>query len=341
MNAKGVAMARNSSDPTDRPQAGMGDRTGCPDAAEVARMVAARFPQWADLPVTALDPQGQHKFSFRLGDDMVVRLPSGAPDDAAHDTALAAETAWLPRIARLLPVAVPEVLAQAEPDERFPHPWSVRRWLPGQSADRADPAPDRTAMARDLARALRALHGAPVAGAPRPGPNNLYRGAPPRQFDSQTRALIGRLGDRIDADAAQAVWDAGMSSDWQHAPVWVHGGLGPDKLILHDGRLSALLDWGLMAVGDPACDLQMAWTGLSGDARAALRLALPFDAGTWERARALALRETLLRLEAGQPLPPGLLDDLLTPEPEEAVEDRGPAALDDTTPDEDEEPPAT
>lgn len=264
------------------------------DAALVRRLVAAQFPDWADLPVTPAEPQGWDNRSFRLGEAMVVRLPSVQ----RYAAQVGKEQRWLPVLAPHLPLAIPEPLAQGVPDAGYPYDWSVYRWLPGQAA-RAPLIAGLPGFAADLARFLRALHGIPAVDGPPPGAHNFHRGGDLVVYEAEALDCAAALAGEIDAVAAIDCWAAARGSAWQHAPVWVHGDLAPDNLLVRDGKLAAVIDFGSSAVGDPACDLVIAWTLFDGEARAAFRLALPLDSDTWARARGWALWKALLVVRDG------------------------------------------
>lgn len=262
------------------------------DAGLVRRLVAAQFPQWADLDVRPVEYGGWDNRTFHLGSGMLARLPSAR----RYAEQAEKERVWLPRLAPHLPLQVPEPLAIGEPGEGFPHRWSVYRWIHGDTAREA--TIDRTALARDLAGFLAALHAAPAEGAPPPGPHNFFRGGPLATYDAQTREAVAALGAQVDAAACLALWDAALATAWERPPVWVHGDVAPGNLIVREGRLAAVIDWGICGVGDPACDLAIAWTFLDAEARAAFREALPLDEPTWLRARAWCLWKALI-LAAG------------------------------------------
>ena len=261
------------------------------DAALVRRLIAAQFPDWADLAVTEAQPQGHDHRTFRLGPRMSVRLPSAE----RYAVQAEKEARWLPRLAPRLPVAVPEVLASGRATDAFPWLWSVRRWIDGSPVTATMP-PDRVALAEDLARFLRALHAIPAADGPLAGMHNFDRGGPLSTYDLEMRGLVDRLGDSGDAAAVLDLWTRALATTWQHAPVWVHGDIAADNLLIRDGRLAAVIDFGSSGVGDPACDLAIGWTLFAGESRAAFRLALPLDADTWSRGQAWALWKALLTL---------------------------------------------
>ena len=265
------------------------------DAGLAARLVAAQFPQWADLPVTPVPLAGWDNRTFRLGEDLSVRLPSGA----AYAAQVAKEQRWLPRLAGAVPLPVPSPVGSGVPGEGFPWPWSVYRWLPGEAAETA-PVDEPEALARSLGEFLVALAAADAADGPAAGAHNFHRGGDLRVYDAETREVLRALEGRVDTVRARAVWEAALSSRWERPPVWVHGDVSAANLLVEDGRLSAVIDFGSSGVGDPACDTVIAWTYLEGPARVAFRAARGLDEDTWARGRGWALWKSLITI-AGDP----------------------------------------
>ncbi|WP_377267022.1 aminoglycoside phosphotransferase family protein [Peterkaempfera sp. SMS 1(5)a] len=261
------------------------------DAALVQRLIATQFPQWGDLPVTPVAVDGWDNRTYRLGDRMTVRLPT-AP---GYVPAVDKENHWLPRLAPQLPVAVPPVLAKGVPGEGYPHPWSVRGWLPGETADRGR-IDDMPRFAVQVAEFIVALQRCDTTGGPAAGQHSWYRGAPPAHYDDETRRCTAALRGRVDTGRATAVWDAALATEWCDAPVWFHGDIASGNLLVLDGGLTAVIDFGTSGVGDPACDLVIAWQLFSGESREAFRKAVGQDDGTWARARGWALWKSLLVL---------------------------------------------
>ncbi len=260
----------------------------------VARLIKAQFPRWADLPVKRIEPGGWDNRNFRLGDEMVVRLPSAA----CYGAQIEKEQRWLPILARGLPLPVPVPLALGQPGKIYPWHWSVYGWIKGETV-----APHRLAdsvqFARSLAAFLVALHRIDASAGPAPGDHNFYRGAPLEHYDRETREAIARLNGSIDASKVVGAWEAALGSRWRQPPVWVHGDISPENLLVLEGGLSAVIDFGCCGVGDPACDLVMAWTFFGPDERAAFRADLPLDSGTWARGRGWALWKALKSLAGG------------------------------------------
>ena len=260
------------------------------DVDLVRRLVADQFPQWAGLPVTAVAPGGWDNRTFRLGDTMLARLPSAS----GYEAAVTKEQRWLPQLARHLPLPIPVPLGHGRPGGGYPFPWSVYGWLDGEDAGTAR-IDDLTAFATDLAAFLAAMQAVDATGGPAAGPHSWYRGAPLDHYDAETRQAIATLGDAVDGPRATAVWDAARSTSWQHPARWFHGDVAVGNLLVRDGRLSAVIDFGTSGVGDPACDLVIAWTLFDGPSRAAFRAGLAdLDDDTWARARGWALWKALI-----------------------------------------------
>jgi aminoglycoside phosphotransferase (APT) family kinase protein len=261
------------------------------DAALVTRLIDAQFPQWSGLPVVPVEVDGWDNRTYRLGDDMAVRLPTAA----GYVPAVEKESAWLPRLAGELPVAVPVVLGAGVPGEGYPFPWSVRGWLDGETS-----APERIADMAGFAAAvgdfILALQRCDATGGPLAGEHSWYRGASPSHYDEETRRCLAHLEGRIDTKRATEVWEAALAAEWRGAPVWFHGDIAGGNLLVWDGKLTAVIDFGTSGIGDPACDLVIAWTMFSGESREAFRHTTAQDDGMWARARGWALWKAMLVL---------------------------------------------
>jgi aminoglycoside phosphotransferase (APT) family kinase protein len=256
-----------------------------------ARLVAAQFPQWADLAVVPVALNGWDNTTFRLGDELSVRLPSAD----AYVPQIEKEHRWLPVLARELPLPIPEPVALGEPGVGFPRAWSIYRWIDGDPASVA-PIEGIAGFAADLAGFLAALYAVDASDGPPAGAHSFFRGGPLNTYDAQSRESIERLADEIDTKAATEVWDAALASTWDHSPVWVHGDVVESNLLVAEGRLRAVIDFGCAAVGDPACDLMMAWTSFDDESARLFRGGLPVDDATWARGRGWTLWKALITL---------------------------------------------
>ncbi len=262
------------------------------DADLVGGLVAGQFPEWADLPIEPVHPRGTDNALYRLGGDMVVRLPRRERTTGT----LEKEVRWLPRLAPLLPLAVPVPLAEGMPAEGYPFMWAVYSWLKGENAT-AERIADPTQFATDLAQFVIALQRIDPTGAPAPGQHNFGRGEPLERRDAATRASIAALAGEIDAGAVTAAWEETLRApEWQGPPVWVHGDLDSRNLLVENGRLSGVIDFGCLGVGDPACEVMVAWKLLTAETRVLFRSALSVDDATWMRSRGWALSQALMAL---------------------------------------------
>lgn len=252
-------------------------------------LVRRQFPSWADLPVTEVPRQGCHNRTFRLGERWTLRFPR----DASDVELLEVELRCLPRLAPSLPFEVPVPVATGRPGPGFPRVWSVANWIEGDDAHAARVA-DGRAVAVDLARFLGALRAVEAGNGPRPGSRNGWRGGPLHTYDHETRAALAALSGRVDTHRASQIWDAALASTWSRPPVWVHGDIAATNLVVAQGRLRGVLDFGSLSVGDPACDLTIAWTLFDGESRTAFVKEVGLDGETWARARGWALWKALI-----------------------------------------------
>jgi len=259
------------------------------DDGLVRRLVTAQFPQWSDLPVWSVDASGWDNATFHLSEHMIVRLPRAA----AYALQVEKEHRWLPQLAPLLPLQIPTPLAIGEPANGYPWKWSICRWIEGETA-----APERisdvNAFAISLADFLIALQRVDATDGPRPGVHNFYRGGSLTTYDTETRRAIAVLRDKLDIEAAINVWEMALKGAWDRPPVWLHGDVSAGNLLIRDGRLRAVIDFGMMGVGDPACDLSIAWTLFEGESRGTFRAMLPLDPDTWARGRGWTLWKALI-----------------------------------------------
>lgn len=260
----------------------------------VARLIAEQFAHWADLPVRPVRHSGWDNRSFRLGDTMLVRLPSAA----GYVAQVEKEQRWLPYLAKRLPLPIPEPLAKGKPSQDYPWPWSIYRWLDGDPLALQLPETNLKLLAQNVAAFLQALHAIDASNGPPAGAHNFHRGGSLLVYDAEARAAIESVSDEVDAELARTIWDAALASRWRGEPVWVHGDIAEGNLLMQDGRLCAVIDFGSSGVGDPASDLILAWNVLDAESRAVFRQALSLDSATWQRGRGWALWKALIVLAA-------------------------------------------
>jgi aminoglycoside phosphotransferase (APT) family kinase protein len=249
------------------------------DPTLVRRLVDTQFPQWADLSIEPVPFFGTDNAIYRLGAELAVRLPRREKNVET----LEKELRWLPTLAPLLPVTVPAPVAVGGPGGGYPFAWAVYSWVDGVAAGDSQVAVD------ELAAFVTALQRIDAAGGPGPGTHNAFRGEPIRRRDPAVRAALTEADE-----AALAVWEEALAApDWAGEPVWIHGDLDGRNVLLEEGRLVGVIDFGCLGVGDPACDVMVAWKLVPAAERQSFRTALSVDDATWARARGWALSQAL------------------------------------------------
>ena len=255
------------------------------DAALVRRLLEVQFPHWAKLPLEPVKSAGTDNAIFRLGDDLSVRLPRIGWATGQIEK----EFLWLPKFAPQLPLEISVPLEKGIPGEDYPYDWAIYRWLEGENLS-LEQISDPNQAAKDLAQFLRALQAIDPTGGPTGG-----RGVPLSTRDEGTRESIAEMHSMIDMAAATRVWDAALKAEeWNREPVWFHGDLLPGNVLFNSGRVEAVIDFGGLAVGDPACDLMIAWSLFSGESRQVFRETLEVDDATWARGRGWMLSQAVI-----------------------------------------------
>ncbi|RVX46416.1 aminoglycoside phosphotransferase (APT) family kinase protein [Nonomuraea polychroma] len=255
------------------------------NTALVRDLVDTQFPQWAELPLELLEPAGSDHVIYRLGEELSVRLPrhAGAIGQAEK------EYEWLPRLAPQLPLTIPVPMGVGEPDFGYPWRWAVSRWLEGEVAT-VEALADSSGAAVELAEFLTALQRFAPEDIPAEETRYELTAPPLADRDQATRAAIAEVDGAFDTAAMTELWNAALSAPaWDRPPAWFHGDFHTGNLLTVDGRLSAVIDFGGLGIGDPACDLTIAFTLMSAESRAAFRAALGVDDATWTRGRGWAL----------------------------------------------------
>ena len=259
----------------------------------VSQLVAAQFPQWADLEIRPVEIDGHDNRTFHLGDEMSVRMPS----HKRYVEHVRSEQEWLPKLAEHLPQPIPVPIGRGKPGPEYPWPWSVNKWIQGENAS-IECISDLSEFAKDVANFLNKLQTIDTTNAPLPGQDNFFRGGELSAYDPETRKCIEESKDIIDAQVATSIWESALTAKWEHSPAWIHGDIAVGNLLVQDGRLCGVIDFGQLAAGDPACDTTIAWTLFSGSSREAFRAKMKADEATWARGRGWGLWKALLQLRA-------------------------------------------
>lgn len=254
------------------------------DEALVTELVTSQFPQFEGETIKAVEPGGWDNRSFRMGQQYLVRLPS----KDVYEPQVEKEHRWLPVLAPHLPLKIPVPLFKGSPTEKFPRKWSIYAWIEG---DHLTDQVDKMDLAKGLAKFLRALHKVDSQDGPLPGPHCFYRGGDLSVYDSEVKEAVGKIED---CHQALEIWDRALSSKWTKQPVWVHGDISRGNILIKEGEIHAVIDFGLMNVGDPACDLAIAWTFFDRDSRQFFKEQLGLDEETCIRGMGWALWKALI-----------------------------------------------
>ncbi len=253
-------------------------------------LIKRQFPQWAHLPIKQVEKGGWDNYTFHLGNAMSIRMPR----DEGYAHQVDKEAYWLPKLQPHLSLPIPEPIAKGNPDENYPYGWSVNKWLEGDTLSHNN-ITDINEIAYELSGFLKELQSIEAIDGPPGGEHNYYRGCPLTAFKFNEWTLTGldTLGNLADRDKCLSIWNRALSTEWTNEPVWIHGDVAPGNLLINNGRLSAVIDFGVMAVGDPAADLAIAWTFFDEKSREVFLNSIGLDKDTEDRARGWALWKAL------------------------------------------------
>ncbi|GIP39322.1 acetyltransferase [Paenibacillus sp. J31TS4] len=255
----------------------------------VRRLIDSQFPQWMSLELKPVEKSGHDNRTYRLGSEMTVRLPS----HERYASAVEKELTWLPIFKPLLSLPIPVPVAKGEPTDEYPLPWSINRWIDGDTV-RQDNIRNPSEFAEDLARFLKELEAIDASRGIPAGVQNFHRGGNLAVYDGETRSAIETLSGPYDQKLLTEIWEISLATRYQSAPVWLHGDVAVGNLLVKDGRLCGVIDFGTMGVGDPSSDLVMAWNFFDDANRQLFLKLMNFDENTVNRARGWALWKALI-----------------------------------------------
>ncbi len=259
----------------------------------VKKLIAHQWPEYNHLPIYEVEKQGHDNRTYRLGNDLLIRMPTDEP----YALKVPKEHELLPKLATHLSVIIPKPIKMGLPSKDYPYPFSIYQWLEGQSANHL--RVDNKALehiAAQLAVFLKELQSIQDLDGPHPGQHNWWRGDHVSVYGQNAKTQITHLTTIIDSQAGLALWQKACATKWQKHSVWIHGDFAAGNILIKDNKLNAVIDFGGMGIGDPACDLVIAWTYLSGNARDIFIKTMDLDEDTWLRAKAWALWKATFEL---------------------------------------------
>lgn len=261
----------------------------------VKQLITEQFPDWKKLAIRPVEKSGHDNRTFHLGTDKTVRLPSGK----AYASQIEKELRWLPEFQTQITCTIQTPVAKGLPSDEYPYFWSINQWLVGETLTKEN-VTDASQLAKDLAQFLAELQAMDASKGPVAGAHNFYRGGDLSVYAQETKEKLIAYQDFFPVEMLENIWDQATQSQWQKTPVWVHGDVAVGNLLVAEGRLSAVIDFGVLGVGDPACDYVMAWTYFDTEDAQTFKEALNCDDATWQRAKGWALWKALISYHPAQ-----------------------------------------
>ncbi|WP_287431685.1 aminoglycoside phosphotransferase family protein [Carnobacterium sp.] len=254
----------------------------------VKKLIFEQFPQWSHLEIKPVKNSGHDNRTFHLGDDLTIRLPSGKE----YEPQIQKEAKWLPVLAQHLSLPITAPVAKGKPTPEYPLAWSINRWLVGETVTHTNV--DLQKFAIELARFLKELEAINAENGPQAGAHNFYRGGDLAVYIEEFEQALTQLPAGPQRNHYQDIWTTALATKWEKKTVWVHGDIAVGNLLVNDGHLSGVIDFGILGTGDPACDLVMAWTFFDSKSRKAFKEEMGLDDTTWQRGKGWALWKALI-----------------------------------------------
>lgn len=252
------------------------------------KLIFEQFPQWSHLEIKPVKNSGHDNRTFHLGDDLTIRLPSGKE----YEPQIQKEAKWLPVLAQHLSLPITAPVAKGKPTPEYPLAWSINRWLVGETVTHTNV--DLQKFAIELARFLKELEAINAENGPQAGAHNFYRGGDLAVYIEEFEQALTQLPAGPQRNHYQDIWTTALATKWEKKPVWVHGDIAVGNLLVNDGHLSGVIDFGILGTGDPACDLVIAWTFFDSKSRKAFKEEMGLDDTTWQRGKGWALWKALI-----------------------------------------------
>ena len=261
----------------------------------VQNLIKEQFPELSNLEIKPVKNDGHDNRTFHLGENMSVRLPSRD----WYVPQVEKEHKWLPFLSKhlSLPISIP--LAQGKPNKDYPYPWSIYKWLKGETVNNENIV-DQNEFAKDLGGFLAEFQSIDASRGPIAGIHNFYRGGDLAVYDEQSINAIENNIEIFNEHLLKEIWGLSLDSKWDSEPVWLHGDIAPGNILVNDGKLCAVIDFGVLGVGDPSCDAAMVWTFFNSSSREVFKQALKMDEETWSRARGWALWKALITYDGNK-----------------------------------------
>ncbi|MGL5766709.1 MAG: aminoglycoside phosphotransferase family protein [Sarcina sp.] len=266
------------------------------DTNLVKTLIKEQYPNFSDLKIVEVENSGNDNRTFHLGDSMLVRLPSGKE----YASQIEKEMYWLPKLSHYISLDIPLPLFKGNPTKEYPFNWGIYKWIEGETLTYKDIL-NLDLLAIDLAKFLKELQSIDATLGPKAGKHNFYRGGSLNIYDNETRIALKNLKNIFDTNSLENIWKKCLKSKYTNKPVWIHGDIAVGNLLIKDGRLSAVIDFGILGTGDPACDYVIAWTFFSNKSREIFKSHLNCDEETFERAKGWALWKALISYDIENP----------------------------------------
>lgn len=266
------------------------------DTNLVKTLIKEQYLNFSDLKIVEVENSGNDNRTFHLGDSMLVRLPSGKE----YASQIEKEMYWLPKLSPYILLDIPLPLFKGNPTKEYPFNWGIYKWIEGETLTYKDIL-NLDLLAIDLAKFLKELQSIDATLGPKAGKHNFYRGGSLNIYDNETRIALKNLKNIFDTNSLENIWKKCLKSKYTNKPVWIHGDIAVGNLLIKDGRLSGVIDFGILGTGDPACDYVIAWTFFSSKSREIFKNHLNCDEETFERAKGWALWKALISYDIENP----------------------------------------